>query len=320
MGGRGILWGVRVTALMGLRMNLITVRVSRLFPQECRCRKVFLSEIYPEDPAVLKTLRDGELLRHSVFTMPPDLPRCEPFFERKNVCNSQENGVRTRCAAIAIHYAIVNLLRRVNLLQRSIFSTAGSFGYVQFVQLHLQELMVESKMQWVLTGLRQVDLRPTKGKEQRVSKGFLQGEVLGEVCVLEGGSPGRSFWQSLWRSFWGLSRWDIQSKKTNFSLNFPRLGIFDKPLRKSSRAPPLERFAFGNIHFSHLGMPGKLNVHTGTGWRACLRFFSGPLVHMIFVKNKQIIHIGDLFTHKPRIRKPWFPNRGSRLLAEQRSS
>ena len=83
---------------------------------------------YPKDPAVLKTLRDSELLRRSHLTTPPDLLRWERFFERKNVCNSQENGVRTRCAAIANHYAIVNLLRRANLLRRSIFSTAGSFG------------------------------------------------------------------------------------------------------------------------------------------------------------------------------------------------
>ena len=48
--------------------------------------------------------------------------------KRKNVCNSQEKGVcsRRRCAAIVNHYAIVNLLRRVNLLQHTIFSTAGS--------------------------------------------------------------------------------------------------------------------------------------------------------------------------------------------------
>ena len=59
---------------------------------------------------------------------PPDLLRREPLFEGMNVCNSQENGVRTRCAAIVNHYAIVNLLRQANLLRRSIFSTAGSFG------------------------------------------------------------------------------------------------------------------------------------------------------------------------------------------------
>ena len=88
----------------------------------------FLSTI-AKDPAILKTLRDSELLRCSVFLLrPPDLLRCEPFFERKNVCNSQENGVRTRYAAIVNHYATVNLLRRVSLLRRSIFSTAGSFG------------------------------------------------------------------------------------------------------------------------------------------------------------------------------------------------
>ena len=65
----------------------------------------------PKDPAVLKTLRDSELLRRSVFTTPP---RCTTMgtLERKNVCNSQEDGVRTRCAAIVNQYAIVNLLRR----------------------------------------------------------------------------------------------------------------------------------------------------------------------------------------------------------------
>ena len=57
---------------------------------------------FPKDPAVLKTLRDSELLRRSNFTTP---------------------------AAIVNHYAIVNLLRRANLLRRSIFSTAGSFGF-----------------------------------------------------------------------------------------------------------------------------------------------------------------------------------------------
>ena len=60
-------------------------------------------------------------------TPPPRLLRRGHFFERKNVGNSQESGVRTRCAAIASHCAIVNLLRVVNLLRRSILSTAGSF-------------------------------------------------------------------------------------------------------------------------------------------------------------------------------------------------
>ena len=59
---------------------------------------------------------------------PPDLLRREPLFDGTNVCNSQENGVRTRCAAVVNHYAIVNLLRRANSLRRSVFSTAGSFG------------------------------------------------------------------------------------------------------------------------------------------------------------------------------------------------
>ena len=36
---------------------------------------------------------------------PQELLRRRPFFERKNVCNSQESGVRTRCAAIVNHYS-----------------------------------------------------------------------------------------------------------------------------------------------------------------------------------------------------------------------
>ena len=50
---------------------------------------------------------------------PPDLLR-GPFLERENVCNSQENDVRTRCATIVNHRAIVKILRVVNL-QRVVF-------------------------------------------------------------------------------------------------------------------------------------------------------------------------------------------------------
>ena len=52
----------------------------------------------------------------------------DPFSERENVCDSQENGVRTRGVAIVNHRAIAKILRVVNLLPRSIFSTAGSCG------------------------------------------------------------------------------------------------------------------------------------------------------------------------------------------------
>ena len=45
---------------------------------------------------------------------PPNLLRHRPFFERRNVCDSQENGVHTRCAAIINHTAIVNSLHVVN--------------------------------------------------------------------------------------------------------------------------------------------------------------------------------------------------------------
>ena len=43
----------------------------------------------PQDPAVLKTLWDSELLHRSVFTTPPYSLRCEPFFERRAACKTQ---------------------------------------------------------------------------------------------------------------------------------------------------------------------------------------------------------------------------------------
>ena len=88
----------------------------------------------PKDPAVLKTLRDSELLRRSVFTTPPSpyLLRCEPLFEGKCLQNPGQLCRHTGGIAIANHCAIVNLLRVVNVLRRSIFSTAGSFGCQNF--------------------------------------------------------------------------------------------------------------------------------------------------------------------------------------------
>ena len=40
---------------------------------------------------------------------PPDSLLRRPFSEKENVCNSQENGVRTRCATIVSHRAIVKI-------------------------------------------------------------------------------------------------------------------------------------------------------------------------------------------------------------------
>ena len=48
---------------------------------------------------------------------PPNLLRPGPFLERKNVCNSQENGIHTRCATIVNHPAVLKILRVVNLLR-----------------------------------------------------------------------------------------------------------------------------------------------------------------------------------------------------------
>ena len=62
---------------------------------------------------------------------PPDFVRRRPFFERKIVCNSQGNGVRTRCAAIANHNAIVNSLRVVNLLRVVFLVRPGPLGMTE---------------------------------------------------------------------------------------------------------------------------------------------------------------------------------------------
>ena len=59
---------------------------------------------------------------------PPNLLHRGPFFERKNVCNSQENGVRTRCGAISKSPRRTKNTTRSKCTTRSIFSTAGSFG------------------------------------------------------------------------------------------------------------------------------------------------------------------------------------------------
>ena len=58
---------------------------------------------------------------------PPNLLQRGPFFERKNVCNSQENGVRTRRAAIVNHPAVLKVLRVVNLLRVVFLVRRGPF-------------------------------------------------------------------------------------------------------------------------------------------------------------------------------------------------
>ena len=59
---------------------------------------------------------------------PPDLLHRPPFPESENVCNSQENGVPTRCAAIVNHSAIVKRLRVVNLLRVVFLVRRGPLG------------------------------------------------------------------------------------------------------------------------------------------------------------------------------------------------
>ena len=58
----------------------------------------------------------------------PNLLRRRPFLERENVCNSQENGVRARCAAIVNHPAVLKILRVVNLLRVVFLVRRGPLG------------------------------------------------------------------------------------------------------------------------------------------------------------------------------------------------
>ena len=59
---------------------------------------------------------------------PPNLLSHGPFLERRNVCNSQENGVRTSCAAIVNHPAVLKILRVVNLLRVVFLVQRGPLG------------------------------------------------------------------------------------------------------------------------------------------------------------------------------------------------
>ena len=135
----------------------------------------------PKDPAVLKTVRDSELLCRSVFTTPPDLLRREPLFDGRKVCNSQENSVGTRRAAIANHYAIVNLLRRAYLLRRSIFSTAGSFGWNLLRPLFFFSLGCEGPSAFPRIGFESLISRLSWGHAKGAAKAFC-----GETVVQKG--------------------------------------------------------------------------------------------------------------------------------------
>ena len=74
---------------------------------------------------------------------PPDLLRCGPFSERESVCNSQENGVRTRCAAVVNHRAIVKILRVVNSLRVVFLVRRGPLGCTSRVRKQRRTYTIE---------------------------------------------------------------------------------------------------------------------------------------------------------------------------------
>ena len=59
---------------------------------------------------------------------PPNSLRRGPFFGTKNVCNSQETGVRARRTAIVNHPAVLKILRVVNLLRVVFLVRWGPLG------------------------------------------------------------------------------------------------------------------------------------------------------------------------------------------------
>ena len=70
-----------------------------------------------------------------ILLRPPNLLRRGPFFERRNVCNFQENGVRGRCAAIVNHPAVLKILRIVNLLRVLFLVRRGPLGMLVLSRL-----------------------------------------------------------------------------------------------------------------------------------------------------------------------------------------
>ena len=62
---------------------------------------------------------------------PPNLVRHGPFLERKNVCNSQENGARTRHTAIVNHPAVLKIQRVVDLLRVVFLVRRGPLGILR---------------------------------------------------------------------------------------------------------------------------------------------------------------------------------------------
>ena len=128
-----------------------------------------------KDPAVLKILRDSELLRRSVLLRPPYLLRCETLFEGKNAWKTEGNSVSAGWVAIVNHYAVANLLRIVYLLRRSIFSMAGSFGH--FVGMRVVPAPSMCCVFWCVWRLPVEDVRLFCPKRPPSNRGQIIGAV-----------------------------------------------------------------------------------------------------------------------------------------------
>ena len=99
----------------------------------------FFFSLVPKGPSRTKnTTTIAKIVNYYavVFLLrPPNLLRRGPFSERENVCNSQENGVRTRCGRDSKSQGDSENTTRSKFTTRSIFSTAGVL-WVKVRSLH----------------------------------------------------------------------------------------------------------------------------------------------------------------------------------------
>ena len=196
----------------------------------------------------------------------------------------------------------------------------------------------------------------TSKNVKNLSKGFLQSEVLGEVSVSDGGSLGRSLRQSFSRSFRACFAGTFRAKKTSAktsALNSHgsaqknwiifREKLHDEVLQGDPRQKIVKKRqnqrvingVFQTVFFRVVCSEGGPEDPQVQKAPKCLktRVFSGSLCPSekayLCRKLRSRIWKTPFGKHRleplgkkcqeyfPRICKPWFPHRGSRLPAEQ---